>query len=66
MFNIVILGEWITRAFYDNQELKGSPFPFQVFDFNLAEITGLHSDNSTYQINNKISFQGKACKNISN
>ena len=52
-------GEWITRAFYDYEEAKGSPFVFQVFDLGLAEITGLNTDNVAYKINKKINFQGK-------
>jgi hypothetical protein len=50
-------GEWTTRAFYDNEEMKNSPFVYTVFDLGLAEITGLNSDNSAYLVNNKISFR---------
>lgn len=51
-------GEWVTKVFYDNEEVKGSPYVYQVFDPSLADITGLNLNNSSYQINTKINFQG--------
>jgi hypothetical protein len=50
-------GEWTTRAFYDGEEMRGSPLVYQVFDLGLAEITGLATDNSAYLVNNKIAFR---------
>ena len=26
------IGEWTTRVFYDNEEVKGSPYVFEAFD----------------------------------
>ena len=55
----MFLGEWITRVYYDNEEVKGSPYVFEAFDLNLAVLNGLKFGQSQYQINKQISFQGK-------
>lgn len=56
-FLLLYEGEWETRVYYDNEEVTGSPQIFKVFDTSMATITGLEP-NSSYQINQKISFKG--------
>lgn len=50
------VGEWITKVFYDNEEVNGSPYKMSAFDPHQAVIMGLEKKQS-YQINNLISFQ---------
>jgi len=50
------VGSWITQVFYDNEEVKGSPYKMSVFDPNRANIIGLEK-KSSYQINYPIMFQ---------
>ena len=50
------VGEWVTKVFYDNEEVNGSPYKMSAFDPNQAVIMGLEKKQN-YQINNLIAFQ---------
>lgn len=52
------VGKWITKVFYDNEEVNGSPYTMSAFDPNKAHILGFDR-KSSYQINNPIEFQSK-------
>lgn len=58
-------GTWITRVFFDEIEIQGSPFTFEVYDLSLTEIDGLTYVNlSSCPLNKKIDFKGIGFKNI--
>jgi hypothetical protein len=53
------IGKWSTHVFFDNEEVKGSPYVYEVFDPNAAKINNLNPNQTNYPLNKPISFQGK-------
>jgi hypothetical protein len=52
------IGEYTTRVFYDDIEVKGSPYVFRAFDPTQVVINGL-STGKVYQVNKKIELESK-------
>ena len=55
------IGKWYTNVYFDNEEVKGSPYVFEVFDPNAIKITNLNSNQNNYPLNRLINFQGIIC-----
>ena len=58
------IGEWAVYVFYNKEELKDSPYKFEVYDPSQVEIVGLNRIIDIDHVERKVSFQGITCSRL--